>query len=59
LDVTWDEDSTTAAEDFSCGEYSILVEYNSDDSSFEAGTIDPNLSKYEIVGTSTIKFSSS
>ena len=59
LDVTWDEDSTAAAEAFSCGDYSIEVTYNSDASIFAHGTIDFDQTKYEIVGTSGLKFISS
>ena len=59
LDVTWEEDTTTAANDFSCGDYSIEVTYNSEASSFEHGTIDFEKTKYEVVGTSGLKFISS
>mgnify|MGYP000641435453 CR=1 FL=1 len=56
LGVTWDEDTTSADYDYSCGGYSIEVAYNSELSNIDSGSINFALNTYEVVDLSTLKF---
>ena len=61
MDVTWPEDTISATTENTCGDYNIMIEFNSVLSTIDTGgPIDPALTTCtQVAGSNQLKFVSS